>query len=320
MAALGLFALLSLAVGAEPIAPGTVRDALLDYQPTDPQHLVIRTMRLPRTVIGLLVGTALGTAGAIMQGLTRNALADPGILGVNAGAALFLVLGISLFGVTSLTGYVWFAFAGAALVAVIVYGIGTLGPDRATPVKLALSGAAVSAAVGSVTTAIILGDTDAFDRMRLWQVGSLAGRNLDLAAQAAPFLLAGALLAIPCGRLLNGLALGDDVALALGQRVGVSRAVAAASVVILCGTATALAGPIAFVGLAVPHMARLLTGPDHRLVLPCSAVLAPALLLAADVLGRVLVSPSELQVGVVTAVLGAPIFVFLIRRRDLAAL
>ncbi|GAB7036788.1 iron chelate uptake ABC transporter family permease subunit [Catenuloplanes niger JCM 9533] len=323
LGALGLLALvsaLSVAVGAKSIPPQVLADALLHYRPDDADHLVIHTLRLPRTAVGLLVGAALGVAGAVMQGLTRNALADPGLLGINAGAALLLVIGISVFGITGLTGYVWFGFAGAAITALIVYGIGALGRDRATPVKLALSGAAVSAALASVTTAIVLTDSDAFDRMRLWQVGSLAGRDAALAGQALPFLIVGAIVAIPCGRLLNALALGDDVARALGQRIGAARAIGALCVVVLCGTATALAGPVAFVGLTVPHVARMLTGPDYRWILPYSAVLAPTLLLAADVLGRVVARPGEIQVGIVTAVIGAPVFVALVRRRDLAEL
>ena len=317
---LALVAVAGVAVGAQSVAPGVIVDALLHYDPADGDHLIVHTMRLPRTAVGLLVGMALGAAGAVMQGVTRNPLADPGILGVNAGAALALVLGISVFGVTTLSAYVWFGFAGAAVTAVLVYSIGALGRDRATPVKLALSGAAVSAALASLTSAIILTDTDAFERLRLWQIGSLAGRDAALVGQAAPFLAAGALLAVLSGRALNALALGDDVARSLGQRVGLSRALGALSVVVLCGTATALAGPIAFVGLTVPHVARLITGPDYRWIIPYAAVLGAILLLAADVLGRVLARPAELQVGIVTALIGAPVFVHLVRRRDAAAL
>ncbi|MDG4795651.1 iron chelate uptake ABC transporter family permease subunit [Micromonospora sp. WMMD1082] len=320
VAVLATVAIASVSVGAKPIGAGDVFASLLAYDPADGDHLVVRTLRVPRTVVGLLAGMALGLSGAIMQGLTRNPLADPGLLGVNAGAALFVVTGISLFGVTTLTGYVWFAFVGAAVTAVVVYGIAAFGRDGATPVKLALAGAAVSAALASVTTALLLTDTDAFDHFRLWQVGSLAGRGTDLAGQALPFMLAGVLLALPCGRLLNTLSLGDDVARGLGQNVAATRVLGALCVVVLCGTATALAGPVAFVGLAVPHVARLITGPDYRWILPYAMVLAPTLLLAADVVGRVLARPAEVQVGVVTAVIGAPAFIALVRRRKLAEL
>ncbi|MFC0531305.1 FecCD family ABC transporter permease [Phytohabitans kaempferiae] len=320
LVALGVAALASVAVGAKSIAPGVVLDSLLHYDPANADHLVVRTMRVQRTEVGMLAGLALGLAGAIMQGVTRNPLADPGIVGVNAGAALFVVAGISLFGVTTLTGYVWFGFAGAAVTSVVVYAIGALGRDGATPVKLALSGAAVSAALGSLTTALLLTDNDAFERFRLWQVGSLAGRDGTLVTQALPFVAVGVLLALPCGRLLNVLSLGDDMARALGQHVAAGRALAAASVVVLCGTATALAGPIGFIGLTVPLVARMITGPDHRWILPYSTVLAPTLLLVADVVGRVVARPAEVQVGIVTAAIGAPIFVVLVRRRHLAEL
>jgi iron complex transport system permease protein len=311
---------LSVTVGSVPVSLRSAFHAFVDFDPTNNEHLIVRDLRLPRTIVGLLAGAALGLAGGVMQGLARNPLADPGILGVNAGAALFVVCGISFLGVGTIVGYVWFGFAGAALAAVLVYRIGAMGRDGATPVKLALSGAATSAALGSLTTAVLLTDTEAFDQFRFWQVGSLAGRDLGLVVQTLPFLAVGAVLALVCGRLLNALSMGDDVASSLGVNVKAGQALAAVAVVVLCGTATALAGPIAFVGLAVPHAARLITGPDYRWILPYSMVLAPSLLLAADVLGRVVTNPSEVQVGVVTAVIGAPVFVFLVRRRKLAEL
>jgi iron complex transport system permease protein len=255
-----------------------------------------------------------------MQGVTRNPLADPGILGVNAGAALFVVIAIYLFGVTSLTGYVWFAFLGAAIVSVVVYALGSLGRDGATPVKLALSGAAVAAFLGSVTTAILIVDVATLDQFRFWAVGSLAGRDTQIVAQVAPFVAVGGLLALASARSLNSLSLGDDVARSLGVRVGTARIVSALSVVLLCGAATAAAGPIGFVGLTVPHVARAICGPDYRWVLPYSAVLAPILLLGSDIVGRMVARPGELQVGIVTAFVGAPFFVVLVRRRRLAQL
>jgi iron complex transport system permease protein len=311
---------LSLAVGAKPIPLDTVLDAVFAYDPSNADQLIVRELRLPRTVVGLLVGAALGAAGSVMQGLTRNPLADPGILGVNAGAALFVVVGIYWFGLTSLLGYVWFAFAGAAIASVVVYSLGSLGREGATPVKLALAGAALTALLGSITTAILLVDVQTLDQFRFWIVGSLAGRTATIAASVAPFIAAGLLLALCCGPLLNTLALGDDVARGLGQRVGWSRVAGATSIVLLCGAATAAAGPIAFVGLAVPHIARAITGPDYRWIMPYSLILAPVLLVGADVIGRVVARPGELQVGIVTAVLGAPIFIALVRSRRIAAL
>jgi iron complex transport system permease protein len=271
-------------------------------------------------VIGLLVGAALGLSGALMQGVTRNPLADPGILGVNGGAALFVVAGIYWFGLSTLTAYVWLAFAGAAAASVAVYVLGSLGREGATPVKLALAGAAMTAMLGSLTTALLIGDVDTFDQFRFWAVGSLAGRGSDIAVQVAPFILIGILLALVSGRVLNALSLGDEVAKSLGQRVGLARLFVAVVVVVLCGAATAAAGPIGFVGLTIPHVARLITGPDYRWILPYSMVLAPILLLGSDVLGRIVAQPGELQVGIVTAVIGAPFFIALVRRRKLADL
>jgi iron complex transport system permease protein len=318
--ALAGLSLLSVVVGAKPIGAGVVLDAFLHYDGTLDDHLIVRELRVPRTEVGLLVGVALGLGGAVMQGVARNPLADPGLLGVNAGAAFMVVLGIYVFGVASLNGYVWFAFAGAAAASVAVYGIGSIGREGATPVKLSLAGAAITAFLGSLTTAVVLLDAATLDQYRFWAVGSLAGRDTAIAESVTPFVLVGALGALACGPALNALALGDDVARGLGQRVGRARAACAAAVVVLCGAATAAAGPIGFVGLVVPHVARAITGPDYRWILPYSMVLAPAFLLAADILGRVLIRPAELQVGIVTAAVGAPFFVWLVRRRELAEL
>jgi len=315
-----LLSLVSLAVGARSVPTATVLDALTHYDPTNTDQLVVVTSRLPRTVLGLLVGAALGLAGCAMQGVTRNPLADPGILGVNGGAALAIVLGISVFGVTNAAGYVWFAFGGAAVASVLVYTVAALGREGATPVKLALAGAALTAFFGAFTTALLLRDQQAFDQFRFWQVGSLNGRDLRVTAAVLPFLVVGGLLALVLGRGLNTLALGDDVARGLGARVGLIRVGTAVAVVLLCGGATAAAGPVGFVGLTIPHVARALVGTDYRRILPVSMLLGPILLLAADVLGRVIARPGEVQVAMVTAALGAPVFVVLVRRHRLAGL
>ena len=320
IALLVLVTLLSIAVGSKQIPLPTVIDALRHYNEANTDQVIIHSLRVPRTVIGLLVGAALGLSGALMQGVTRNPLADPGILGVNGGAALFVVGGIYWFGLSTLTAYVWLAFAGAAVASVVVYTLGSLGREGVTPVKLALAGAAMTAMLGSLTTAVLIGDVDTFDQFRFWSVGSLAGRGSDIAAQVAPFILIGIVLALVSGRVLNALSLGDDVAKSLGQRVGLARLFVAVVVVLLCGAATAAAGPIAFVGLMIPHVARLVTGPDYRWILPYSMVLAPILLLGSDVLGRIVAQPGELQVGIVTAIIGAPFFIALVRRRKLADL
>lgn len=317
LAALVVATLLSIAVGSRGLSLGTVLDSLFHFDSTNYDHLVVHEQRLPRTLTGILAGVALGLSGAVIQGATRNPLADPGLLGVNSGAALFVVLSISTLGITSVSGYVWFGFAGAAAAGSVVYGISSLGRVGATPVKLALAGTAVSAALSSVTNALLLTDSTTFDQYRFWQVGSLADRDQDTIAQAIPFIVAGVLLALVSSRMLNALALGEDVARALGQNVPIARLICALAVIVLCGSATAIAGPIAFVGLAVPHVARLITGPDHRWLLPYSAVLAPLLLLLSDVVGRVIARPAEVQVGIITAVLGAPLFIMLVRRRKL---
>jgi iron complex transport system permease protein len=303
----------SLAVGARDVPLGTVWQALTSFNPANGDHAVVQA-RIPRTVLGLLAGGALGLAGASMQGVARNPLADPGIIGVNAGAALAVVTGIYIFGVTGFSGYIWFAFIGAATAAVVVYLIASLGREGATPVKLALAGAALSAGLSSLMNVILVSSQDTLDRFRFWQVGGIAGRDWSVLLPGLPFLTAGALIVLLSGRILNSLALGDDTARGLGQRVGLSRAVTALGIVLLCGTATALAGPIGFVGLVVPHAVRFLTGPDYRWILPFSLVAAPALLLGADIIGRVVLLPGEVPAGIMTALVGAPVFVWLIRR------
>ncbi|MEV8212388.1 iron chelate uptake ABC transporter family permease subunit [Leifsonia sp. NPDC077715] len=311
---------LSLMVGARTIAPADVVHAILHYSRTDPDSLVVVDSRLPRTLLGIAAGLGLGLAGTVMQGLSRNPLADPGILGVNFGASLAVVVAIAFVGVTSPSGYLWFAFAGAALASALVYAVSSLGREGATPIKLALAGAAVSAALGSLITAVELTSRVSLDQLRFWQVGSLAGRGFGVLWQVLPTLAVGAVLALALGRLLNGLALGDDVARGLGQRVGATRALCGVAIVLLCGSATAAVGPIAFAGLIVPHIARRVVGADYRWILAYSALLAPSLLLACDIIGRVVAPPGELQVGVVLAFVGAPVFIALVRRRRLVSL
>lgn len=316
---LALTCVFSIAYGARQIPYASVVKALFAYDPTNFDHLAVRG-RIPRTLTGLLVGAALGLGGAVMQGVARNPLADPGILGVNAGASLFIVIGISVFGISSATGYVWFGFAGAAAAITVVYGIASLGRAGATPIKLALAGAAMSAALISVLTAFLLTDLDVYDRFRFWQVGALSGRTFEIVGQILPFIAIGIVVALSLGKLLNGLSMGDDVAAGLGQNIAVSRAASAAAVIVLCGAATAAAGPIGFIGLAVPHIARVIAGNDYRWILPYSMLLGPVILLISDVIGRLLLPNSELQVGIITAFLGAPVFILLVRRRKLSEL
>ena len=318
--ALAVIAMLSLATGARAIPLENVWTALVAFDPNATEHRIIWDLRMPRTVVGLMVGAALGLAGAVLQGATRNPLADPSILGIHAGASLAVVLGVAVLGMTQLSTYAWMAFAGAGAAMLVVYSVASLGREGATPVKLALAGAAITAVLHSIINAILLTSPRTLDEIRFWQVGSLSGRSMDIALQVAPFLAVGMILALATARLLDGLSMGDDVARALGQRIGLSRGMAGLAAVILAGASTAAAGPIAFVGLTVPHVARAITGPGYRWILPYSMLLAPILLLGADVLGRVIAPPGEVQVGIVTAFLGAPFFIALVRRRKLASL
>ncbi|WP_405430062.1 FecCD family ABC transporter permease [Streptomyces anulatus] len=278
------------------------------------------TKRIPRTVLAVVIGAALGLAGGVMQGVTRNPLADPGILGVNMGASLAVVTAVAFFGLTSPTGYVWVAIVGAALSALFVHTVGTLGRGGATPLKLALAGAATSAAFASLVSAVILPRNDIAGSFKLWQIGGVGGASFERIGQVTPFLAVGFAVCLLSARALNSLALGDELAAGLGERVAVARAVAALGAVLLCGAATAVAGPIGFVGLVVPHTCRLLVGVDHRWLLPLSAVLGAILLTAADVVGRIVARPSEIDVGIVTALIGAPFFIYIVRRQKVRAL
>ncbi|MCA6092377.1 iron ABC transporter permease [Streptomyces sp. SCA3-4] len=318
VAALLVAVLLSLAAGSRPVAPSQVVDALL-HDGTDKATVIVRSMRLPRTLIGVMVGAALAMAGTVMQGITRNPIADPGILGVSQGASLGVVLAIAVADVHALNGYVWFAFAGAALAAVGVYAIASRGRGGASPVKLALAGAAVNALLVSVISGVLTTEASALDEFRFWQVGSIAGRDADLVGQIWPFLLVGAVLVLSVARGLDALALGEDVARGLGQNVALVRIAGGLGATVLTGVGVAAAGPIAFLGLAVPHIARAVVGNDHRWVLPMAALLGPVVLLTADVVGRVVYTPSEVPSGVMTALIGLPFLVSLVRRKAVAA-
>ncbi|MFN3950049.1 FecCD family ABC transporter permease [Microbacterium sp.] len=278
------------------------------------------TTRIPRTVLGLLVGAALAMAGLTMQAVTRNPLADPGILGVSAGAALAVVAGIAFFGLTSATGYMGFAIVGAAVAAVFVYTVGSLGRGGATPLKLALAGAATTAAFSSLSSAILLPRVDLLEVFRFWQIGGIGGAGWDRVQILLPVLAAGALVCVLCSRGMNSLALGDDVATGLGEHVGRTRVIASVGAVVLVGAATAVAGPIAFVGLVVPHVCRLLIGTDHRWLVPFSALGGAILLVGADVVGRLIARPTEVEVGILTALIGAPFFIWIVRRQKVREL
>jgi iron complex transport system permease protein len=276
--------------------------------------------RLPRTILALLVGAALGLAGAVMQGVTRNPLADPGILGVNMGASLAVVTGIVVFGLSTAASFIWVAIGGAAVAAVFVYAVGSLGRGGATPLKLALAGTAISAALASLISAFILPRSDLAGGIQSWRIGGVGGAGYETIRQALPFLVVGFVISLLSAKSLNSLALGDELAAGLGERVAMARGTAALGAVLLCGAATASAGPIWFVGLIVPHVCRLLLGLDHRWLLPSSALLGAALLTAADVVGRVVARPQEIDVGIITALIGAPFFISIVRRQKVREL
>lgn len=313
---LALVALASIAIGAKELSLEQVWHGL--FADTGTYGDVVVGDRISRTLLGLLAGAALGLAGAVLQALTRNPLADPGLLGINAGASAAVVTAITYFGVTSLTWYVWFAFAGAAVVGGLVWFLG--GSRGATPVRLALAGTAVSAALYGYLQAVMIMDDAALSKMRFWTVGSLASANDETIEQVLPFLAVGTVVALLLARPLNAVAMGDDTARALGANLSRTRALSMAAATVLCGAATAACGPIVFVGLMVPHVVRSFTGPDLCWILPYATLLSPVLLLGADVIGRILARPAELQVGIVTAILGGPVFIFLVRRRRTAQL
>ena len=312
--ALAIAGLLSLMIGARTVAPGTVWGALTAYDPGLADHAVIHS-RLLRTLAGIAVGAALAVAGAAMQGVTRNPLADPGILGINAGATTAVVIGVFLLDASTVTEFMVLALLGAGAGTVVVYVVASLGRDGATPVKLALAGAAITAGLGSVINALVLLDSASLDRLRFWQVGTLGARSLSDIVPVAVLMVIGAAMIAATTGMLNALALGDDAAVGLGVPVARARIVLGIAIILLCGAAVALAGPVGFLGLVVPHAARLLVGGDYRRIIPLCLLGGPVLILLADTVGRVIAPPAEVQVGVMTALIGVPVFVVLLRTR-----
>lgn len=308
-----VLSILSVSFGVRTVSFDDIIAALSGNDDTIAQAAIIK--RIPRTVLAILVGAALALSGASMQAVTRNPIADPGILGVTNGASLAVVFGLAFFGLANPFSQMAVAIVGAAIAAVFVYTVGSLGRGGATPLKLALAGAATSAALGSLISAVMLPRVDLLQTFQAWQVGGVGGAEWPRIAITAPVLAIGALICFMCARGMNSLALGDDMAAGLGERVFRTRLVSAVGAVILAGAATAIAGPIGFVGLVIPHMCRMLVGTDHRWLLPFSALGGAALLLASDIIGRVIApSSEEIQVGIITAVIGAPFFIWIVRR------
>lgn len=319
VAALLAATLASLAYGANPLGLSQVWTGL--WHPDDSEaSLIVWQLRIPRTIVGVVVGMACGVSGAVIQALTRNPLADPGILGVDAGAGFAVTVGVGFFGVSSITGYIWFAFIGAAVATVLVYLIGSAGRGSASPVTLVLAGVALGAVLGGFSTFLTLIDEETFDKLRNWGVGSIAATNLSDAVAVMPFLAVGLLIAFALAGPLNSIALGDDLAASLGTNVNRARVFGVLTVTLLSGGETALTGGIGFVGLMVPHIVRWFVGPDQRWIIAYSCIAGPVLLLAADVVGRVIARPGEIQVGILTAVIGAPVLIALVRRKKASGL
>ena len=313
LALLSIMAIFSISLGAKSIAFTKVIDVLLGNAP-DSLEAVIILQRIPRTVFCILAGGALGISGALMQSITRNPIADPSILGVNTGASLFVVAGIAFFNITVAYQYIWLAIIGAGVTAVFVYSVASMGKDGATPLKLALSGSAVSIVLGSLVSTIMLPNNRVMEAFRFWQVGSIGSATWENIMLISPFLIVGFIISMFISGYLNNLALGDEAATALGTNVVMTRTIGALSSVLLCGATTALAGPIGFVGLIIPHIIRLIFGSEMSKMLPLSFLGSAILMLVSDIIGRIISLPGETEVGIVTAVLGAPVFILAIRK------
>lgn len=319
VAALLIALMVSLSVGSSSMGASRSWELLL-HPDGSQESTVIHELRVPRTVVAVAVGASLALAGALMQAMTRNPLADPGVLGVNAGASLAVVLGVTWGLAVGIEQYLWFAFAGAAVAAVGVQVLAGTARQSASPARLALAGVTVSAALAAITETVTLLDQRAFNEFRFWAAGSLEGRGFDVLQVVAPFMVVGLVLAVLLGPALNVLSLGEDGAKALGARPGLVRGASLLAVTLLAGAATAAAGPIGFVGLAVPMLARALVGHDHRWVAWLCVVLGPVWLLFADALARVVLGEQETQVGIIAALVGAPLFVAVVRRGKVASL
>ncbi len=312
---LGVGIVLSLGIGSRPVPLHETLRAFLSYDPHNDLHLIIRTLRVPRTLVAILAGAALGVAGAIMQAATRNPLAEPGLLGINAGAALAVVLSVALFNISSMAHYVWFAFIGAGLAGVAVFLLGQAHETGTNPVRLVLAGAGLSVMLGSIAGIVLLNvPVTVFDNFRTWSAGSVEGRGADVVSVLAVSVAIGLAIALSIAGSLNALALGKDLGLALGVSVRTTWTLSCLCVMLLAGAATAAAGPIGFVGLVAPHISRLICGPDYRWILPYSALFAAILLLGADVVGRVIAMPSEVAAGIIASLIGGPFFVLVVRR------
>jgi len=307
--------LASVGLGAADITPSEVWNALFAFDESATNHLIIRTVRLPRSAIALLVGAAMATAGAIVQGLTNNPLGSPSILGISAGSAFAVVASTFILGTSSLSVYANFALAGGAITAGLVYLFAAIAPGGVTPLNLTLAGTVLSTFVATLTSGILILNQQTLERVRFWLAGSLAGGDFNLVVQVLPYLSLGFLIALALGRQITALSLGENVARGLGQNTAWVKVCGGISVVLLVGGSVSIAGPIGFLGLIVPHFARFLVGIDYRWILPYTAILGAIVLLAADICARLILRPQELPVGLVMPLFGAPFFIYLIRTR-----
>ncbi len=317
IAAILISIILSLALGARAIPFEEVISTLWSYDwfgpglgHTSNLNQLVVAERIPRTIFAMIAGGALGVAGALMQSLTRNPIADPSILGVNTGASLSVVIGISFFQIGNPSQYIWFSIVGAGLTAAFVYSIGSMGPSGSTPIKLTLAGTAVSAALSSIVSAIVLPRTEVMNQFRFWQVGSVSGATFTGILAVLPFIVVGLVIAFGLIHSLDVIALGEDMATGLGTKVGLIKGGAAFAGIVLCGAVTALAGPVGFVGLMVPHVVRMIFGSSQKYLIPLSLVGGGLVLTLSDVLGRLLAKPGEVEAGIITAFVGAPILIY----------
>ncbi|GLQ56779.1 FecCD family ABC transporter permease [Devosia nitrariae] len=315
LAGLVLVFIFHIAVGAKGLPVGTVFDALVSYDPTEFNHVIVRDLRLPRAMVAVVVGASLSVAGALMQGVTRNPLADPGLLGLTAGASFAVVVGTAWFGLSSTMWVPWVASGGALAAALIVYLIARWVPGGATPLSLTLAGAAISAFLAACVSIAHLLSQDTFENLRVWLTGSLAGRDIGILAVTGPWMALAMLLALALARQVTVLAMGDEVARGLGVKTGFLKVQLLLAVVVLTACSVALAGPLGFIGLVIPHVVRLYVGADYRWIVPYSALAGAAYLLAIDIVARIAIAPQEVSTGIITAMVGAPLFVHLVRRR-----
>ncbi|QMV45112.1 iron ABC transporter permease [Cohnella cholangitidis] len=304
----------SIAFGKQSIPLTTVFHSLFSFDGLR-EHLIVQTVRLPRALIAMSVGACLAMAGSIMQAVTRNALAGPELFGINQGAAFLIVIHLYLMGTVNPSDSILYAYIGAGVAGILIYGLGTMGASGLTPLKLILAGSTMNLLLGALTQGILVFDEQSLDTMRFWLAGSLTGRSSALFYQVVPFMIAGLIGALALSRPINLLSLGEETAQGLGLRTNWVKAAALVAVILLAGSSVAIAGPIGFVGLAVPHIARYLVGVDYRWVLPYSAVLGALLLLLADIAARFIIPAQEVSAGIITALMGAPFLIYLAQRR-----